>query len=77
MNWVNSRVIYSILFYVLVMMLIVVSRPSVIFERDGSMKPFGVGMDKTMFSMGVFAVVLAIMSFYVFCIIDLVFMDKS
>jgi len=58
------------------MMLIIVSKPSVIFERDGSIKPFGVGIDKTMFSMGVFAVVGAIISFYMFCIIDLIFVDK-
>lgn len=77
MNWVSTRVVYSVLFYILVMMLIIVSKPSVIFERDGSIKPFGVGIDKTMFSMGVFAVVGAVISFYVFCIIDLVFVDKQ
>ena len=73
MNWVSTRVVYSILFYILTMLLIIVARPSVIFERDGSLKPFGVGVEKTMFSLGVFAVVGAVMSFYVFCIIDLVF----
>lgn len=76
MNWVSTRVVYSVVFYILVMMLIIVSKPSVIFERDGSIKPFGVGIDKTMFSMGVFAVVGAIISFYMFCIIDLIFVDK-
>lgn len=73
MNWVNSRVIYSVVFYILVMVLLVVSKPSVIFEKDGSIRQFGVGMDKTMFSLGVFCVVLAVMSFYIFCVIDLVF----
>jgi hypothetical protein len=43
------------------------------FEADGSIKQFGVGYDKTMFSLGVFSVVFAIVSFYIFCIIDLVF----
>ena len=73
MNWVNTRIVYSIVFYILLMVLLVVARPTVIFEIDGSMRPFGVGHDKTLFSMGVFAVVLAVMSFYVFCIIDLIF----
>lgn len=73
MNCLNSRIIYSILFYILLMVLITISKPSVIFEKDGSLKMFGVGYDKTMFSFGVFSVVLAILSFYVFCIIDLVF----
>ena len=73
MNCLNSRIVYSIVFYVLLMVLITISKPSVIFEKDGSLKLFGVGYDKTMFSFGVFSVVLAIVSFYVFCIIDLVF----
>lgn len=73
MNCINSRIVYSVTFYVLLMILLVISKPSVMFEKDGKLKAFGVGYDKTMFSFGVFAVVLAIMSFYAFCIIDLVF----
>lgn len=73
MNCINSRVVYSIVFYILFMYLLILMRPSVIFERDGSLKEFGVGYDKTMFSLGVFSVVLAVLSFYIFCIIDLVF----
>ena len=73
MNYLNSRIVYSVVFYVLLMVLITISKPSVIFEKDGSLKLFGVGYDKTMFSFGVFSVVLAIVSFYIFCIIDLVF----
>jgi hypothetical protein len=70
---VNSRVIYSLLFFVLLMILIAVSKPSIVFNPDGSLKEFGIGDDKTMFSLGVFTVVVAIISFYTFCIIDLVF----
>lgn len=73
MNCISSRIVYSILFYVLTMILIIISKPRLIFEIDGSIKQFGVGYDKTMFSLGVFSVVLAILSFYIFCIIDLVF----
>ena len=73
MNWISSRIVYSIVFYVLLMMLIVLSKPSVVFEYDGTLKTFGIGYDKTMFSFGVFSVVLAVLSFYIFCIIDLVF----
>ena len=70
---INSRVIYSLLFFVLLMILIAVSKPSIVFNPDGSLKEFGIGDDKTMFSLGVFTVVVAIISFYTFCIIDLVF----
>lgn len=46
------------------------------FENNGDFKNFGVGSDKTLFSFGVFTVVLAIISFYIFCIIDVVFGKK-
>lgn len=71
--FMNTRVIYSVLFYVLLIVLMIVSKPSVMFEENGNIKPFGIGDEKTMFSLGVFTVVLAIISFYLFCLIDLVF----
>lgn len=69
----NSRFIYSILFYLLVVMLLIVSKPKFMFDKSGKLKPFGVGNSKTIFSLGVFIVILSILSFYTFCIIDLVF----
>lgn len=76
MNWINTRIVYSVIFYVMLMTLLVIAKPNSIFDRDGCIRPFGVGEDKTLFSMGVYAVVLAVMSFYVFCVIDLVFVDR-
>lgn len=73
MVFVNSRIVYALLFYILLIVLLIVSKPSVMFERDGSIRPFGVGEDKTMFSLGVFSMVLAIVSFYIFCLIDMIF----
>lgn len=70
---INSRVIYSILFYILVMILIIVAKPSIMFTRDNTIKEFGISDDKTMFSLGVFSVVIAILSFYTFCVIDIIF----
>lgn len=70
---VNSRVIYSILFFLLIMILVVVAKPSIVFSTDGTLKEFGIGEDKTLFSLGIFTVVIAILSFYTFCVIDLVF----
>jgi hypothetical protein len=49
------------------------SKLSVIFDKDGKLRPFGIGDNKTMFSFGVFTVVLAILSFYFFCVIDIIF----
>lgn len=70
---INSRIVYSVAFYVLLMILIFMSKPPVIFDKDGTLRPFGIGYDKTMFSLGVFSVVVAVLSFYMFCIIDMVF----
>jgi hypothetical protein len=56
------------------MVLIVLSKPSFMFSKEtGELRPFGAGDDKTMFSFGVFAVVLAVFSFYLFAIIDMIF----
>jgi hypothetical protein len=54
-------------------MLLVVSKPGLMFQPNGDIKPFGVGGEKTVFSFGVFIIVLAIISFYVFSLIDLIF----
>lgn len=69
----NSRIVYSILFYILVMILLIISKPAIMFENNGEFRSFGVGSDKTMFSFGVFSVVLAIVSFYIFCLIDMIY----
>jgi hypothetical protein len=71
--WLNQRVIYAVLFYVLLIALVIISKPSALFHQDGSIKTFGIGEDKTMFSLGVLTVVIAILSFYIFCLIDLIF----
>lgn len=73
MQYINTRIIYAILFYILLIVLIIISRPSIMFESNGDIKRFGIGDDKTMFSFGVFTVVLSILSFYIFCMIDLIF----
>jgi hypothetical protein len=75
MKFLNSRVVYSILFYLLAILLLIVSKPSIIFKDNGDIRPFGVGgdEDKTLFSFGVFAMILAIVSFYIFSVIDMIF----
>jgi len=72
----SHRVLYSVLFYVLFIVLIIVSKPPFVFDSKGQLKDFGIGANKTMFSLGVFTVVLAMVSFYIFAVIDLVFGQK-
>ena len=73
MRFLNHRVIYSTLFFVLLVALIIISKPSFVFSDDGEVKQFGVGDQKTIVSLGVMVVVLAILSYYVFAVIDLLF----
>lgn len=73
MALINSRIVYAVLFYVLLIMLIILAKPTMMFESDGSIKQFGVGEDKTMFSVGVFSVILALVSYYIFCLVDMIF----
>lgn len=66
-----SRVIYALLFYSLSMVLVFVARPRFAFREDGTPRPFGTASeDGTLYSVGVLAVVLAIASFFTFCLID-------
>ena len=73
MVFVSSRIVYAVLFYILLIVLIIVSKPSIMFDEYGDIKQFGIGDDKTMFSLGVFSVILALISFYVFCLVDMIF----
>lgn len=73
MKFINHRTIYSSLFYVLVILLFVVWKPTFMFDKDGRIKPFGVGDSKTIFSLGVVVAALAIISYYIFAMIDVLF----
>ncbi len=73
MAFVNSRIVYSLLFYILIIILVVVSKPSFMFKKDGTPIEYGVGEGRTVLSFGVFIVVAAIASFYIFSILDVIF----
>lgn len=72
---IKSRVVWSCTFFLLAFLLIVVSRPSFAFDATGHrLRPFGVNEgidDKTILSLGIVTVLLAIASFYMFTIIDI------
>ena len=70
----KSRISYSIVVYVMSMMLVFLTKPEIAFDRNGDLKNFGVSQkNDTIYSVGVMAVTLAIVVFYTFCMIDLVF----
>ena len=68
---VSSRVMYSVALFVLVMSLVVVTRPSLVFDERGVPKPFGVGDGGTMFPLGVVTVFVAVLSTYALAFAEL------
>jgi hypothetical protein len=73
MKYLSSRIFYAIFLYVLIMTLIFLKKPSMLFEKNGEIKNFGLKKNETMYSVGVLTIVLAIVCFYLFCVIDMVF----
>jgi len=68
---VNSRIFYSVLLFVLIMLLIMINKPLLMFDKNGNIKSFGIEDNQTMYSLGVFTVVMSILSLYIFSLIDL------
>ena len=74
MKYLNSRISYSVTLYVLIMVLVFTMKTKFIFNEDGSIKSYGVNDDKkTIYSLGVISISAAILAFYFFCIVDIVF----
>ena len=69
----HRRLILSSAFFVLTMLLLATTKPSILFNDDGTIKEFGIGEDKTIYSLGVFVVAMCLIVFYVFSMIDLMF----
>tara|TARA_B100000700_G_C15025396_1_gene847867 strand:- start:943 stop:1116 length:174 start_codon:yes stop_codon:yes gene_type:complete len=56
------------------MVLVFTMKPKFIFNEDGSIKSYGVNDNKkTIYSLGVISISAAILAFYFFCIVDIVF----
>jgi len=72
-QFINHRSIYSSLFFVLIIALIIVSRPRVFFDKDGRPRTFGLGGNNTVFSFGVLVVAMAIIAYYIFAVVDIIF----
>jgi|TARA_B110000211_G_scaffold230964_1_gene291598 hypothetical protein len=55
------------------MVLIFVAKPKMIFNKDGSIKKYGIKKNETIYSLGVVSIIFSIISFYSFCVIDIIF----
>lgn len=68
----NTRLIPSVVCFIVGMLIIAYMKPAFLFDsHDGSIKEFGVGQRKTIYSMGVVVVALSVLCFYLFSVIDL------
>lgn len=65
---------YTITTYLIISIIIWVKKPSVMFDRDGQMKNFGIGPNKTIFYYPLILIILAIITFSVF---NLRYLGKS
>lgn len=70
---INGRILYSALFLCLSIFLVFLVKPDVIFDQNDDIRAFGLKPHETLFSLGVFTTLIAILSFYFFAIIDLIF----
>ena len=73
MKYLSSRIFYAIVLYILLMTLIFLKKPSLLFHPDGSIKSFGLNKNQTIYSVGVMSIVLSVICFYIFCLIDIIF----
>jgi hypothetical protein len=70
----NSRVSYSIIVFILSMIILFIVKPKLAFDQGGNIRNFGLqSKTDTIYSIGVLSIILSIIIFYMFCLIDLVF----
>lgn len=69
----KARVVYSVAFLALFMILVLTAQPLWVFQEDGTPLPFGVGPGRTLFSLGTLTVACAAVSLFAFALVDLVY----
>jgi hypothetical protein len=70
----SSRLVYTILFYLLIIIALFITKPKLLFDDNNQIKSFGFRDNETLYSIGVISTILAILSYYIFTIIDYIFM---
>ena len=66
------RTLYAVLFYTLACWLAYLTKPTFLFQKDGSLRRLGMQEGETMFSAVIILSSAAIASYYTFVVIDLV-----
>lgn len=74
-----ERIVYSILFMILLTTLFYVSKSDVFFNNDGRLKHFGINgntNNETLFSFGSVVVIMSLFSVFLFTILDFLMKKK-
>lgn len=74
---INIRLLYTLLFYILFVIIIIAVKPRFLFDEEGNIIAFGVGKNKTIFSLGTLILAFALVCFYLFAVIDLIFQKNK
>lgn len=63
----NNYIFYAIIIYIIIISLLIIIKPNFIYDHDNlKFKKFGHSKDKTLFSIGILAIVLAIIVIIIF-----------
>jgi len=76
-RFLNTRLFYTLIFYILFVVILFITKPRFIFDQNGQITAFGVGKEKTIFSFGSIIMAFALVCFYLFAVIDLIFQKKK
>jgi hypothetical protein len=73
MSFINYPIKNAIILYLILITIILYFKPRIIFDQDGSLKLFGLSSEKTIFSFCVISLFFAIISYYLFTLIRIIF----
>lgn len=68
----NRRIVNSVACLIMIMALLLATRPRLIFDEEGHPREFGFGKGQTIYSLGMFSSFIAIVLFYFFSIMDMI-----
>ena len=73
MSIINSPIKNAIILYLILITIILYFKPTIIFDVNGNLRVFGLSSDKTVFSFCVISIFLAIISYYLFTLLRIIF----
>ena len=69
----NRRTVHSVVCLIFLAIMIVATKPKIMYSADGRFKEFGVGSEQTIFSIGFVLLLGAVIFFYFFSVMDMIF----